>query len=470
MKMNYYELRSAVAKIIPRQTSLFPAKKAAKSIKEKGRKSGYKEFKLTSQEWVEQKRLLNTEEIGSFLEVSCRAAACPMPLNVDVWDGKICPFNCAYCFANSFRASLYSSFFDNTKHMGLRHTLPDKFKAECDKLFQTRDKDPHDVKNPVAKAIAMKIPMRFGIRFEDFTSAEKRKGISLEMLEYLAEQKYPVMVNTKSDLIGEDAYVEALAKNLSAVHITLISSNNQILSALEPGAPTYEARVRAMRNLSEAKIRVVARIEPYLPFINDRPEDIERYIEDVWNAGVKHITFDTYSYTAKNPGIPQAFKNVGMDWERTFLLGCDSQAIGSILLGKFMDLFRAKGFHCSTFDMGNVPSNHDSICCNVGNLFRGFNYGCSVMATRFIKNARMGMEVPWKQFRDYVEINGGFLSPALELETHKLWNIDGNDAYGVGWAEGLTAVGQDRDGLIWIWKPQQDFRENVLEGVLSKAV
>ncbi|MCH8326631.1 MAG: hypothetical protein IIB83_08775 [Bacteroidetes bacterium] len=59
---------------------------------------------------------------------------------------------------------------------------------------------------------------------------------------------------------------------------------------------------------------------------------------DIKDAGVQHITFDTYSYTAKNPGIKQSFINAGIDYERTFLVGCDSQALGSLMLGEFMKM------------------------------------------------------------------------------------------------------------------------------------
>ncbi len=96
--MNYYELRSIVSRIIPRFTQLLRTRQAENAVREKGRKSGYQQFNLKQQEWVKQERLLNTEEINSFLEISIRAQACPMPLNIDTYDALLCPFNCIYCF------------------------------------------------------------------------------------------------------------------------------------------------------------------------------------------------------------------------------------------------------------------------------------------------------------------------------------------------------------------------------------
>jgi DNA repair photolyase len=468
--MNYYELRSIVAGIVPRMTQLFDQKKFQGAVREKGRKSGYQEFKLVQQDWVKQERLLNTEEINSFAEISCRAAACPMPLNLDVWDSLVCPFKCKYCFANAFRASLYTAFFDNSKTMGMRHCDPDKTKHEMDKFMKLRGKDPHSISGDIQKAFAMEMPVRFGIRFEDFLEEEKTEGISLQLLQYLAEQNYPTMINTKSSLIGTEPYVDALANNGAgaAVHVTLISSDDELLKNLEPGAPCYKDRVAGMEMLVKAGVRVVARIEPFLPFINDKEEDVRQYIKDMKRIGVKNITFDTYSYSANNPGIRQSFLNSGIDWERIFTLGCDSQALGSLLLGKFMEIFREEGFSCSTFDMGNAPDNDQDICCEVGDWFKdsGFNYGCSVMASRYIQQA--GHPVRWNEFKDWVNEKGGFLSNMLELEVHQLWNFDGNQAYSHAWSKGIEAVGWDEDGMIWEYnKETKDFRKTLLEGTTN---
>lgn len=467
--MNYYELKSQVAKIIPRMTQLTDRRRHQDAVREKGRKSGYQEFKIDQHEWVRQERLLNLEEINSFAEISCRAAACPMPLNLDVWDGLLCPFNCKYCFANAFRASLYTAFFDNSKTMGFRHCDPNKFKREMDKFMALRGKDPHSLKGDLAKAFAMELPVRFGIRFEDFMGEEKKQGVSLELLRYLADNEYPVMINTKSALVGEDEYVDALSSNPAgtAIHVTLISSNQPLLSKIEPGAPSYQARVDAMETLVAVGVRVVARIEPFLPFIADEKEEVQQYIEDMKGIGVQNITFDTYSYSANNPGIRQAFINSGIDWERIFTLGCDSQALGSLLLGKFMELFREEGFSCSTFDMGNAPDNNQSVCCEVGDFFSnsGFNYGCTVMAARFIQEANA--PVSWSEFKDWVNARGGFLSPILEDEVHHLWNMEGNNAYSHGWARGIGPVGWDQDGMIWKYDIETDFRKEVLYGAIG---
>lgn len=469
--LDYWELRKLVAKVVPRITQLTSSRRKAHAVQEKGRKKNYSQFNLRHNEWRKQERLLNTEEINSFLEISIRAAACPMPFNMDIFDGLICPFACIYCFANAFRASLYTAFFDNSKTMGIRHCNPTYYKQEMDKMDKYRGMGEAEKQklSGINKAYAYDMPLRLGIRFEDFLKDEEKEKVSLAMLQYLQKIEYPVMINSKSALPSEGKYLEALAGNKAkaAIHITLISNNDEILSKLEPGAPPYAERLKALKILNKAGIRVVARIEPYLFLLNDEKEDVERYIEEVWDAGVRHITFDTYSYTAQNQGIRQSFINKGFDYDRLFTAGCDSQPLGSLLLGKFMELFRAKGFSCSTFDMGNVHTNDDPICCEVGDWFTGgFNYGSTVMAARYIKE-RGSTKTTWNDYELWVEDHGGFLTEEIRMDVKHLWNLEGNVAYSHKWAVGLVPVGRNEDGLVWaIDLTVGDYRMDLLNSII----
>ncbi|OQC75336.1 MAG: Radical SAM superfamily protein [Spirochaetes bacterium ADurb.Bin001] len=462
----YQEIRELVSRIVPGNRPFFPAEIKAGAIKEKGRKKNYHQYNLLSQQWEKKERLLDTEQINSFLEISLRAAACPMPFNADVWDGLNCPFRCVYCFADVFRASLYTSFFDNPRAIGLRHCNPDYYKQEIDKMLPLRGRDPHGLSG-TRKAFAMEIPIRFGIRFEDFTKMEKRQGVSLQLLKYFKEIEYPVMINTKSDLVGEDEYVKALAENPAgaAVHITILTTNEDLTKKIEPGAPSFERRIKAVKTLHKAGVRVVPRIEPFMFLLTDEEDDTKRYVETLAEIGIKHMTFDTYSYSANIPGVRNNFINRNIDFDRIFTAGCDSQKLGSILLEKYINLFRSYGISCSTFDLGNVPSNDQDICCSVGDWFRGgWNYGCTVMAIRFITQ-NQGRPVTWSMYKDWVYEHGGFLTDALEQEVHRLWNMEGNIAYSVAWGAGMIPVGWDRDGIVWAHLPEADSRIELLESL-----
>lgn len=366
------------------------------------------------------------------------------------------------CFADSFRASLYTSFFDNSKTLGIRYCKPEFFKPELDNLLNGKGK------GEVARAIKLRIPARIGIRFEDFFPLEGKRGIAKELLKYLADVNYPVMINTKSDLVGREDYVAELVRNKAgaAVHITMISSDEELLKKLEPGAPSFEKRLQAARALSDAGIRVVARIEPFMVFVNDEKEKVDEYCDMIWQAGVRHITFDTYSYSASNRGIRRGIEMQGIDFDRMFMLMSDAQWLGSLLLNRFMDYIRVKGFQCSTFDFGSVPDNDDDICCCVGDWFDGgFNAGNVLSAVRYI--VKQKRSVTWNEYEKWVETNGGFLSDSLGRMVFESWNLIGNKSYSPDWARGIEPVGQDNEGrLVWKYNQQRDFRLDLLESII----
>ena len=104
-----------------------------------------------------------------------------------------CSYNCIYCFANSFRASLYTAFFDNSKTMGLRHCNPTYYKQELDKMSRYRGMSVGEKQklSGINKAFALEIPIRMGIRFEDFLKAEQKASV-LERYSLSSHAQYQV--------------------------------------------------------------------------------------------------------------------------------------------------------------------------------------------------------------------------------------------------------------------------------------
>ena len=375
------------------------------------------------------------------------------------------------CFADSFRSSLYSAFFDNSKELGLRHAKPSFFRTEMDKLMKHRGSNKTNTE--LQKAISLQIPIRLGIRFEDFLPIEAKMGVSLNFMQYLSEQVYPIMVNTKSTLIGREDYVRALADNKAgaAVHMTMISSDDKLNKKLEPGAPPFRKRLEAAKALTDAGVRVVARIEPLMVFINDTPEDVAKWISEVKGAGINHITFDTYSFSASAPGVQRQMEIEGYDFKRMFYLMSDSQWLGSLILGEFMKMLKKEGgFSSSTFDFGNAPINDQDICCECEDLYiplgGNFSWGNNVMAIRFIQREYPN-PVTWRQYNWFVESRGGWLSESLKNDVFLSWNLLGNPAYFPDWAAGVEPCGLDPEGSkIWKFNPESDFRLELLENLV----
>ena len=377
------------------------------------------------------------------------------------------------CFADSFRSSLYTSFFDNSRSIGLRHCKPSYFRGEMDKLMKFRKSKISNTE--LQKAISLQIPVRLGIRFEDFLPIEAKMGVSLDFMRYLAEQVYPIMVNTKSALIGREDYVRALADNKAgaSVHMTMISSDDILNKKLEPGAPSFLKRLEASKALTAAGVRVVARIEPLMVFINDTPEEVNKWIKEVKDAGINHITFDTYSFSASAPGVQRQMEIEGYDFKRMFYLMSDSQWLGSLILGEFMKMLKKEGgFSSSTFDFGNAPINNQNICCEAEDLYTplggGFSWGNNVIAIRFICS-KPYTPVSWKEYNEFVELNGGWLSESLMKDVKNSWNLSiSNPAYYPDWAAGIIPWGVDGEGnRVWMYDPKSDFRLEMLEALVK---
>ena len=376
-----------------------------------------------------------------------------------------CPFKCRYCFANYWRASLYSSFFDNARSMGLRCSNGDEIVRQIDNL-----RSGHGGTEDVRKALSLRIPLRFGIRFEDFLPIEGKRKVSLRILQHLQKIHYPVMINTKATLPAREDYVRALADNPAgaAVHITLLTPDESLSKLLDVASPSPSDRFATAKTLSEAGVRVVLRIEPFMVLVNDRREHVDEYIDRALEAGVRHMTFDTYSYSAFSAGIRRSFMAEGFDFDRMFLLTSDAQWLGSLMLSKMMEYFRSRGLSSSTFDFGSVPTNDQDICCSVQDYFpdAGYNWGNVLSAARYIvRNGR----TTWRDFDAFVISRGGWLSDSLRDDVRKAWNLDSGQAYTLDWIPGLEIAGED-NGLVWTYRAQPDYRLQRLGSIMGQEL
>ncbi|MEP7346267.1 MAG: radical SAM protein [Gemmatimonadaceae bacterium] len=131
-----------------------------------------------------------------------------------------------------------------------------------------------------------------GTATDPYQPAERRYRITREILEVLAMYRaLCVRITTKSSLVVRDIDVLARVNSRSqlTVHISLITTDRELARRIEPRAPTPDARLRAMRRLTEAGIDVGVNIMPILPGISDGPEMLRALLRRVADAGVSHV-------------------------------------------------------------------------------------------------------------------------------------------------------------------------------------
>ncbi len=142
--------------------------------------------------------------------------------------------------------------------------------------------------------------------------------LTRKTLEMLVSRRLKILITTKSDLVKRDS--DLLLKTPSAVMITITTLDNSLSRRLEPGAPSPDKRLEALRELSEKGVPVGARIDPIIPGLNDDPYMLEELVEKIKEHGGKHIVTSTYKARPDNfSRMIQAFPELRNYWLRIYV-------------------------------------------------------------------------------------------------------------------------------------------------------
>ncbi len=110
-------------------------------------------------------------------------------------------------------------------------------------------------------------------------------------LEQITRKKWPVCIQTKSDLVVRDIDVLSGMENVE-VGITITTLDKELASIIEPGAPGPERRLDALRTLAENGIRTWAFLGPVIPMMNDSENGITELLGAIRDAGIGEVQFD----------------------------------------------------------------------------------------------------------------------------------------------------------------------------------
>ena len=179
-----------------------------------------------------------------------------------------CSHGCVYCFARPTHS-----------YLGLSPGLD--FET---KLFYKKD---------AAQLLAAELGKRgyvpktfaLGINTDGYQPLEKRLEVTRGLLEVLAGCRHPVTIVTKSALILRDIDLLAdLARDrLVSVSVSVTSLDNEIKRTLEPRAASPQARLRVIRQLTDAGIPVSVLVAPVIPAITDH--EMEAILAAARDAG-----------------------------------------------------------------------------------------------------------------------------------------------------------------------------------------
>jgi len=104
---------------------------------------------------------------------------------------------------------------------------------------------------------------------DSFMWMDQKYGVTLELLKILNHYKYPHIIFTRSDLIATEKYLSALRPDLASIQFSISSNNEVFTRKAEPGAPSIQRRLQALKVLNEEGFRTAVRINPLFPTYPD---------------------------------------------------------------------------------------------------------------------------------------------------------------------------------------------------------
>jgi DNA repair photolyase len=130
---------------------------------------------------------------------------------------------------------------------------------------------------------------------DPYPRVEATACLTRKCLEILAESNCRIQIITKSNIVVRDD--DLLCRTPSTVALTITTDDEDTAKLLEPHAPSPSERLKAAEDLISKGIPVSVRIDPVIPFVNDKPEKL---IATLASIGVKHITSSTYKIKPDN--------------------------------------------------------------------------------------------------------------------------------------------------------------------------
>jgi DNA repair photolyase len=210
---------------------------------------------------------------------------CHYAFEIDSY-GRGCTHNCTYCYA---KESLTSHGYWN-RPMPFPVNL-----AEVRKIFYTVFET--DRPSSWREVLEKRIPLRLGSMSDSFMWMDRKYKITQELLKILNFYDYPHVIFTRSDLVAEDEYLALLRKDLVSIQFSMCGGNEAITRKVEPGAPSVERRLEALKKLAENGYWTTVRLNPFFPIYPDGYYTDEKSIRERFGSHENVPKFELFDWT-----------------------------------------------------------------------------------------------------------------------------------------------------------------------------
>jgi DNA repair photolyase len=131
-----------------------------------------------------------------------------------------------------------------------------------------------------------------GTNVDCYQRAEGRYQLMRGILAALRDAANPFSILTKGTLILRDIDLlqEAAAVTSVGANVSVGCLDRDLWRSIESGTPSPEARLAACRTLNDAGISCGVLMAPVLPYLSDSPEQLERTVRAIAEAGAEHVS------------------------------------------------------------------------------------------------------------------------------------------------------------------------------------
>jgi len=215
-----------------------------------------------------------------FYEVNARSAInevpkrSRMPFRYTINPYRGCTHACVYCFARPTHTYLdLNAGEDFEREIVVKVNVPERLRAE---LGRPSWKGEH---------------VALGTNTDPYQWVEGRYRLMEGIWEAMRDYSNPCSVLTKSPLLLRDLPIfEQLVERTEFVaNLSIPTLDERPWRETEPHTPHPRKRIEAVGELARAGIPVGVLVAPLMPGINDSPEQVERILELVGEAGARSV-------------------------------------------------------------------------------------------------------------------------------------------------------------------------------------
>ena len=201
-----------------------------------------------------------------------------------------CEHGCIYCYArNSFEYYGYSAGLDFERKIIVKKNAP----ALLRKFLMHPKWEP--------------VPISLSGNTDCYQPAERKFRLTRQLLEICLEFNQPVAMITKNAgiLRDKDILQEMAKKKLVSALVSVTTFNEDLRRVMEPRTTTGQQRLRVIKELSEAGVRMGVMLGPMIPGLNEH--EMQRIMKAASENGA---VFSAYTFIRLNGAIKLLFH----DW------------------------------------------------------------------------------------------------------------------------------------------------------------